>query len=155
MLQVMAFCLHSAKPLPEPLTPYQNRCIFNFHLKIHLKCHLQNDMWSCCPGLVWICKHRFGTVPWPPVFLGCMPCTLYPMKYIKHMVMLCFVLLWLYCQGSGGFLWSIYPYFSSGLLHWHWGNPMIAPVPVKLPWSIWAKSTYQPRQNKTKHEPHA
>ena len=24
----------------------------------------------------------------------------------------------------------------SGLLHWHWGNHMIAPVPVKQPWRI-------------------
>ena len=29
-----------------------------------------------------------------------------------------------------------YPYFS-GLLHWHWGNHMIAPVPVNQPWRIW------------------
>ena len=25
--------------------------------------------------------------------------------------------------------------YSSGLLHWHWGNHMIAPVPVKQPWN--------------------
>ena len=31
---------------------------------------------------------------------------------------------------------QVYPY-SSGLLHWHWGNHMIAPVPVKQPWRIW------------------
>ena len=29
-----------------------------------------------------------------------------------------------------------YPY-SSRFLHRHWGNPMIAPVPVKQPWIIW------------------
>ena len=34
--------------------------------------------------------------------------------------------------GSGRFC----PY-SSGLLHWHWGNHRIAPVPVKQPWRIW------------------
>ena len=33
------------------------------------------------------------------------------------------------------FMWFIYPYHS-GLLHWHWGNHMIAPVPVKQPWKI-------------------
>ena len=42
--------------------------------------------------------------------------------------MLCFVLLWF---DTGWF----YPY-PSGLLHWHWGNHMIAPVPVKQPWRI-------------------
>ena len=26
--------------------------------------------------------------------------------------------------------------FTSGLLHWYWGNHMIAPVPVKQPWKI-------------------
>ena len=25
----------------------------------------------------------------------------------------------------------------SGLVSWHWGNHMIAPVPVKQPWRIW------------------
>ena len=39
------------------------------------------------------------------------------------LVLLCFVLT------------CFYPY-SSGLLHWHWGNHMIAPVPVKQPWRI-------------------
>ena len=33
------------------------------------------------------------------------------------------------------FMWFIYPYHS-GLLHWHWGNHMIAPVPVKELWKI-------------------
>ena len=30
-------------------------------------------------------------------------------------------------------MWLTCPYHS-GLLHWHWGNHMIAPVPVKQPW---------------------
>ena len=30
--------------------------------------------------------------------------------------------------------------YSSALLHWHWSNHMIAPVPVKQPWRIWVKS---------------
>ena len=34
------------------------------------------------------------------------------------------------------FVWSIYPYYS-GLLHWHWGNHTIAPVPMKQPWRVW------------------
>ena len=32
--------------------------------------------------------------------------------------------------------WLIFPY-PSGLLHWHWGNLTIAPVPAKQPWWIW------------------
>ena len=34
-----------------------------------------------------------------------------------------------------------YPY-PSGLLHWHWGNHTIAPVPVKQPWGIWLKALH-------------
>ena len=41
-----------------------------------------------------------------------------------------------YCR----FTWFIYPY-PSGLLHWHWGKHMIAPVPVQQPWRIWVKLT--------------
>ena len=33
---------------------------------------------------------------------------------------------------------SGYPY-PSGLLYWHWGNHVIAPVPVKPPWRILEK----------------
>ena len=32
--------------------------------------------------------------------------------------------------------WLIFPY-PSGLLHWHYGNLTIAPVPAKQPWWIW------------------
>ena len=42
------------------------------------------------------------------------------------------------CIFRSGSMWSIYPY-PSGLLHWHWGNHMIAPVPVMQPWRIWVK----------------
>ena len=35
---------------------------------------------------------------------------------------------------------SFYPYVS-GLIHWHWGNHMIAPVPVKEPWQISANES--------------
>ena len=31
--------------------------------------------------------------------------------------------------------------YSSGSLHWHWGNHMIAPLPVKKLWRIWMKLT--------------
>ena len=37
---------------------------------------------------------------------------------------------------------SSYPY-SSGLLHQHWGNHMIAPVLVKWPWRIWANKAHE------------
>ena len=35
-----------------------------------------------------------------------------------------------------------YPY-PSGLRHWHWGNCMIAPVPVKQPWRIWVNKQHE------------
>ena len=36
--------------------------------------------------------------------------------------------------------WLILPY-PSGLLHWHCGNLMIAPVPAKQPWWIWINTS--------------
>ena len=33
--------------------------------------------------------------------------------------------------------------YSSRLLHWYWGNHMIAPVPVKKPWKIWVNMSNQ------------
>ena len=48
-------------------------------------------------------------------------------QVIFPLFMLCCVLLWL-----GDRFYS----YLSGLFHWHWGNHMIAPVPVKQPWRI-------------------
>ena len=45
--------------------------------------------------------------------------------------LLCFVLV---------IHWLIFPY-PSGLLHWHCGNPTIAPVPAKQPWWIWINTS--------------
>ena len=36
--------------------------------------------------------------------------------------------------------WLIFPY-PSGLLYWHCGNLMIAPVPAKQPWWIWINTS--------------
>ena len=38
--------------------------------------------------------------------------------------------------------WLIFPY-PSGLLHWHWGNLTIAPVPAKQPWWIWMNASFE------------
>ena len=70
-------------------------------------------------------------------------------NYACSFLFLC--LLGLFCQ----LLESIYLY-SSELLHWHWGNHMIAPVPVKWSWRICVKlvTTYT-WHNTTEHEPYA
>ena len=59
----------------------------------------------------------------------------------------CLALSWCsYTVHAYGFTWYMYQY-PSGLLHWHWGNQMIAPEPVKQPWKIWVISTcIQPQQ---------
>ena len=36
--------------------------------------------------------------------------------------------------------WLIFPH-PTGLLHWHCGNLMIAPVPAKQPWWIWINTS--------------
>ena len=46
---------------------------------------------------------------------------------------------WRFIALNVGLYRSIYPYIS-GLLHWHWGNHMIAPVPVKQTWRIWVNA---------------
>ena len=48
---------------------------------------------------------------------------------------------------------SLYPY-PSGLLHWHWGNHVIATVPVEVTLKDMGKN-YQPKpqQNATNHKP--
>ena len=43
-----------------------------------------------------------------------------------------------------GLLWfgKFHPY-SSGLIHWHWGNHVIAPVPVKWLWKLWVNWSHE------------
>ena len=69
-----------------------------------------------------------------------------------HKISICFVLtIVVILRVPCGFKWSIYPY-PSGLLHWHWGNHMIASVPVKWPWRIGVKSIGTERHPKTCNE---
>ena len=69
----------------------------------------------------------------------------------RNMHTVCAFLFLLYF-GSIQFYTSI-----SRLLHWHWGNDKITPVPEKQPWSIWEsisqESIMNPKykHNKTKH----
>ena len=63
--------------------------------------------------------------------------TVYPIKYMHSLVVHCFVVV------TSSFSVNSYNTFThtlQGYLHWHWGNHTIAPVPVKQPWRIWAKS---------------
>ena len=46
-----------------------------------------------------------------------------------------------------GFVMVGFTPYTSGLLHWHWGNHMIAPVPVKQPWRIWVNMSHGSSQN--------
>ena len=54
--------------------------------------------------------------------------TVHPMKYAHVFVVLHLVVVTL--SVSRGLKWRNHPY-TSGLLYWHWGNHMIAPVSVK------------------------
>ena len=66
---------------------------------------------------------------------------------ISDNLLTCPLLFLLFLKVLSGFMGWHYPY-PSGFLHWHWGNHVIAPVPVKQPWRIWVKSTLnQPQQN--------
>ena len=72
-----------------------------------------------CGGVYWL----------PPVFET-------GIQYIPrnmHTVfaLLCFVVV---------IHWLIFPY-PTGLLHWHFGNLTIAPMPAKQPWWIWINTS--------------
>ena len=61
------------------------------------------------------------------------PCNIEDIPWISLAHRLRFVVLCLVYQ-------LICPH-PSGLLHWHWGNHTIAPVPVKWPWKVWANAS--------------
>ena len=58
-------------------------------------------------------------------------CVYIPRNMHTVFALLCFVVV---------IHWLIFPY-PSGLLHWHCGNLMIAPVPAKKPWWIWINTS--------------
>ena len=67
---------------------------------------------------------------------GCVPACFTRIQYIPgnmhtDFALLCFAVV---------IHWLISPY-PSGLLHWHCGNLMIAPVPAKQPWWIWINTS--------------
>ena len=73
---------------------------------------------------------------------------------IPHKIaVLCFVLF----RWHNDTWWILNEYMScfysyaSRLLRWHWGNRMIALVPVKQPWRIWVKLiAIRPQQSKAR-----
>ena len=54
-----------------------------------------------------------------------------PRNMHRVFALLCFVVV---------IFWLIFPY-QPGLLHWHWGNLTIAPVPAKQPWWMWINTS--------------
>ena len=107
-----------------------------------------------CQGPVWCqrfviggivgCRHYNGALnddkaeimTTRPKFRDTVGCRCVKLQYITrnmHTVfaLLCFVVV---------IHWLISPY-PSGLLHWHWGNLTIAPVPAKQPWWIWINTS--------------
>ena len=54
-----------------------------------------------------------------------------------QMVLLRFVLLWLHYQCWCNKCDPCTNIHSSVLIHWYWGNRVIAPVPVKRTWRVW------------------
>ena len=86
--------------------------------------------WGCMVlGMYWIFGSNIAKISMN-LHVGIYVCT----TGIMHMtgVVYC-TLLWF------GNSWS-YPY-PSGLLDWHWGNLVIAPVPMKQHWRIWINHT--------------
>ena len=84
------------------------------------------NFWNKLSNFIWF------QIPWH----SCDITVILTVQYIPrnmHTVfaLLCFVVV---------IHWLIFPY-PSGLLHWHCGNLMIAPVPAKQPWWIWINTS--------------
>ena len=75
---------------------------------------------------------------------------LYPQIY--RYIFICIVFVG--CDVSNRFLWIIHPY-PAGLLHWHWGNRIIAPMPIGQYRRIWLwSSSTKPLQTTAKVKPY-
>ena len=85
--------------------------------------------------LFWMCKRNLMT--WNPMKALFINFSLYRTSQEKcthsFLELMCFV---------GGSNQPTYSY-PPGLLYWHWGNHMIAPVPVKHPWRIRGNSSQE------------
>ena len=111
---------------------------------------LFNPFHTMCPS-----KHAHNLVVLVFVVVGTTSTqnriTLHKLIHVTSLVCHCYF----HIIRSCGLVWWIYPY-SPGLLHWHWGNRMIAPMPVKQSRTICTKSTdpdfYKPQQNTPKHK---
>ena len=69
----------------------------------------------------------------------------YWLKYGQSSVVIYFFHSYIF--HSERFMCSVYP-LPSRLLHWHWGNHAITPVPVNQPWRMWAKfDIAEPKHN--------
>ena len=95
-------------------------------------------------ALVGSCHGNYFIITWLHLRLStdhlCDHCTVHPMNYAYGSHFVVFLL-------RLGNNW-LYPY-PSGLLHRHWGNRMIAPVPVKQSWRIWIYRCHE--STKTNH----
>ena len=82
------------------------------------------------------------TIRQPTCMMLVISCALYSMIYARDVL---YFLILLLCHQINGFIggatfrYHVRPY-PSGLLHWHWGNHKIAPVPVQWPWRMWIKT---------------
>ena len=116
--------------------------VFWFHQKPlppYVSCHeclQQSRFWvpGCDPCLPAVCDH----LSWATIFA-------WPTGWSLYTGFTIYIYKWSVCSAI---ISSIYLY-PSGLLHWHWGNHMIAPVPVKQPWRIWVKVTGTKPQHTT------
>ena len=96
-------------------------------------------IWSCCAcycGYIINCRSFMWYLL---IFLGACSYARHSPSEVQYIprnmhtvfALLCFVVV---------IHWLIFPY-PSGLLHWHYGNLTIAPVPAKQPWWIWINTS--------------
>ena len=166
---IVLYCIllhHSQNNVPYKESVIVLYCILLHHSQDNVPYKLYDvttrELWGCL--VYYLSTPRYNNyIPWNihPAYWLCfllennhLSCKvkgainlyhLYPTKYTHGFVMLYHqfiaVINWWDHSDSIGriFMRFICPY-PSGLLHWHWGNGMIAPVPAEQPWRIWVKS---------------
>ena len=143
----LLWCCHErdGNPSQRSYANVNNVCHVCFSINSIKQTARQLCIWRNGPGMLSILFcHYTEAVMTPSVCLAVtlplylMDCArrLFSIQYIPrnmHTVfaLLCFVVV---------IHWLIFPY-PSGLLQWHCGNLMIAPVPAKQPWWIWINTS--------------
>ena len=105
-------------PLPNYNKTHKNMsCVYTFQNVLHVKEQLLYKMGTLISQWVWNLE----------LLVTILECKKHPVEYAHDFVVHCFMMVKFLENSYGNFTNAHF----SVLLHWHWGNLMIAPAPVK------------------------